>query len=133
MELYDIPKIAEPYMLALAPLGRNSMGVVITVSDSKVTETVLTVVANAFALSVEQIKTRPRRSLSTVVLARHISAYLIWKTSTMSLPAIAKVLGWNDHTTAMYARKRVTALVDTSPKHADAIARAEAEIRAALA
>ncbi len=131
--LPEIPKIADPYMLSLVPSSRGyGSGFFIKESDGKIAEIVLDVVANAFALSVEELKGRPRRSNSARILARQIAVFLIWKTSGMSLPQMARVLGWKNHTSVMYARNKITALIDTSPMHAEAVARAEAEVRAAL-
>jgi chromosomal replication initiator protein len=67
---------------------------------------VVEMVANEFALTVDQLLGRDRSR--KVALPRQVAMYLLRKESDASLPQIGAVLGGRDHTTVMYAIDKIS-------------------------
>jgi chromosomal replication initiator protein len=67
---------------------------------------VVEMVANEFALTVDQLLGRDRSR--AVALPRQVAMYLLRKESDASLPQIGEVLGGRDHTTVMYAIDKIS-------------------------
>ena len=76
-------------------------------------DAVVDLVARTFNLSVEQLLS-PDRS-HDVVLPRQIAMYLMRETN-VSLPQIGQALGGRDHTTVMYACKKVADLLESDDR-----------------
>ena len=68
--------------------------------------TIMTVVAEAYSTSVDELcgpsKTRP------LATARQIAMYLCRELTEMSLPKIGSTFGGRDHTTVMYAERKIS-------------------------
>jgi chromosomal replication initiator protein len=71
------------------------------------------VVARHYGMSVQQLLERTRRH--TIARPRQIAMFLACKMTHASLPDIGQRFGGFDHTTIMYARDRIAALVDQDP------------------
>ncbi|MDA1257382.1 MAG: chromosomal replication initiator protein DnaA [Chloroflexi bacterium] len=82
--------------------------------------TVISAVAGRFGTDVETIK-GPRRT-KEVSLARHIAMYLLRETSSLSSPQIGLALGGRDHSTVLYAQKKIEQLLETDPELRSVIA-----------
>jgi chromosomal replication initiator protein len=67
---------------------------------------VVDLVAHYFNLSAEKLLGRDRSR--AVALPRQIAMYLLREEANVSLPQIGEVLGGRDHTTVMYAIKKIT-------------------------
>ncbi|NEP62077.1 MAG: chromosomal replication initiator protein DnaA [Symploca sp. SIO2G7] len=74
-------------------------------------EVILNVVAEAFNVSVEDIKGSSRRR--EISLSRQISMYLMRQHTDLSLPRIGEECGGKDHTTVMYSCDKITQLQKT--------------------
>jgi chromosomal replication initiator protein len=70
-------------------------------------------VADHFALLASDLR-GPRRSRS-FVYARHIAMWLLREHTTLSLPEIGAVFGGRDHTTVLYAIRKVEEEKETKP------------------
>ena len=77
-------------------------------------EDVMSQVAGAFGVSVDNLKGADRRQ--EVVLPRQIAMYLLREDANYSLPKIGEALGGRDHTTVMYACQKVTDLLERDDK-----------------
>ena len=73
-------------------------------------EEVVELVADAFNISVDQIRARNRTR--QVALPRQIAMYLLREEAQISLPQIGEVLGGRDHTTVMYGCDKVADLIE---------------------
>lgn len=69
------------------------------------------VVARHYSMTVQQLLERTRRH--AIARPRQIAMYLACKMTHASLPDIGQRFGGFDHTTIMYARDRIAALVET--------------------
>jgi chromosomal replication initiator protein len=77
-------------------------------------EEVMSTVAGAFGVSVDNLKGANRRQ--EVVLPRQIAMYLLREEAHYSLPKIGEAMGGRDHTTVMYACQKVTDLLERDDK-----------------
>jgi chromosomal replication initiator protein len=81
-------------------------------SERRITvQLVQKVVARHYAMTVQQLLERTRRH--AIARPRQIAMYLACKMTHASLPDIGQRFGGFDHTTIMYARDRIAALVET--------------------
>ncbi len=71
---------------------------------------VVSVVANAFGISSEDLLGRSRSR--EVALPRQVAMYLLREEGNVSLPQIGEVLGGRDHTTVMYACDKVADMLE---------------------
>ena len=67
--------------------------------------TIMTVTAEYFDVSIDDL-TGPKK-VRPVVIARQIAMYLCRELTDMSLPKIGEAFGGRDHTTAMYAERKI--------------------------
>ena len=72
---------------------------------------VIEVVAETYNLTTAELTGRDRSR--AVALPRQIAMYLMRKEADISLPQIGSELGGRDHTTVMYAIKKITNLLET--------------------
>jgi chromosomal replication initiator protein len=73
-------------------------------------QTILTVIAEAFNLTVEDLKGNSRRR--EISWARQIGMYLMRQHTELSLPRIGEEFGGKDHTTVIYSCDKITQLKD---------------------
>jgi chromosomal replication initiator protein len=71
---------------------------------------VVDVVASAFGISREKILSRERTR--EVALPRQVAMYLLREEANVSLPQIGEALGGRDHTTVMFACKKVADMIE---------------------
>lgn len=71
-------------------------------------ETILNIIAQAYKISVEDLKGNSRRR--EVSLARQVGMYLMRQHTELSLPRIGQEFGGKDHTTVMYSCDKITQL-----------------------
>ncbi len=71
-------------------------------------------VAQAFGLTVEQMRSRDRSR--QVALPRQIAMFLLREEANVSLPHIGEVLGGRDHTTVMYGCDKIADLLETDDR-----------------
>ena len=76
-------------------------------------ESVLMVVADAFDVSIEDIKSNSRRR--EISWARQIGMYLMRQYTDLSLPRIGEEFGGKDHTTVMYSCEKIAQLKNSDP------------------
>lgn len=76
-------------------------------------ESVLMVVADAFDVSIEDIKSNSRRR--EISWARQIGMYLMRQHTDLSLPRIGEEFGGKDHTTVMYSCEKIAQLKNSDP------------------
>ncbi|MBW4611921.1 MAG: chromosomal replication initiator protein DnaA [Desmonostoc vinosum HA7617-LM4] len=74
-------------------------------------EAILTVVANAFGVSTEDLKSNSRRR--EISWARQIGMYLMRQHTLLSLPRIGEEFGGKDHTTVIYSCDKITQLLQS--------------------
>lgn len=96
---------------------------------------IVEIVSEASRISPETMKTPGRQRRR--VAARYVAIYLARAYAGMSINWVAKFLGYADHTTAVYARKRVESALKTTGGPITVMIRdihdkAMLEIRAAL-
>ncbi len=75
---------------------------------------VIKAVSEQFGMEPEMIK-GPRRT-KEVSLARHVAMYLLRETSSLSSPQVGLALGGRDHSTVLYAQKKMEQLIETDPE-----------------
>lgn len=66
--------------------------------------------------------------LRTVVVPRHVAMYLAREVVKLSLPKLGAAFGGRDHTTILYACRRVATLVAADPETAQLVRRLRAEL-----
>ncbi|HEY9692036.1 MAG TPA: chromosomal replication initiator protein DnaA [Oculatellaceae cyanobacterium] len=76
-------------------------------------EAILITVADAFNLSIEDLKSHSRRR--EISSARQIGMYLMRHHTALSLPRIGEEFGGKDHTTVMYSCEKVAQLRESDP------------------
>ncbi|MCH7906607.1 MAG: chromosomal replication initiator protein DnaA [Chloroflexi bacterium] len=75
---------------------------------------VITAVSEHFGTDIETLK-GPRRT-KEVSLARHVAMYLLRETSSLSSPQVGLALGGRDHSTVLYAQRKMENLLKTDPE-----------------
>jgi len=76
-------------------------------------EIIVTTVADAFNVSVEDLKGNSRRR--EISWSRQIAMYLMRQHTDLSLPRIGEEFGGKDHTTVMYSCDKITQLRERDP------------------
>lgn len=76
-------------------------------------ESVLMVVADAFDISIEDLKSNSRRR--EISWARQIGMYLMRQHTDLSLPRIGEEFGGKDHTTVLYSCDKIAQLKGSDP------------------
>jgi chromosomal replication initiator protein len=71
-------------------------------------EAVMMVIADAYDVSIEDLKGNSRRR--EISLARQIGMYLMRQHTDLSLPRIGEAFGGKDHTTVLYSCEKITQL-----------------------
>ncbi|MBD2774633.1 chromosomal replication initiator protein DnaA [Iningainema tapete] len=74
-------------------------------------EVILTIIADAFGVSIEDLKSNSRRR--EISWARQIGMYLMRHHTDLSLPRIGEEFGGKDHTTVIYSCEKITQLRET--------------------
>ncbi|MCX7593421.1 MAG: chromosomal replication initiator protein DnaA [Fischerella sp.] len=74
-------------------------------------ETILTIVADEFNVTIEDLKSNSRRR--EISWARQIGMYLMRQHADLSLPRIGEEFGGKDHTTVMYSCEKISQLKET--------------------
>lgn len=82
-------------------------------------EAVLTAVADAFKVSIEDLKSSSRRR--EISLARQVGMYLMRQHTELSLPKIGEVFGGKDHTTVLYSCDKIAQLQNSDPTLAQTV------------
>ncbi len=75
---------------------------------------VIKAVSEQFGTDSETLK-GPRRT-KEVSRARHVAMYLLRETSLLSSPQVGLALGGRDHSTVLYAQRKVEQLIETDPE-----------------
>ena len=76
-------------------------------------DAVIVVVAEAFDVSVEDLKGSSRKR--EISFARQVGMYLIRQHTNLSLPKVGEVFGGKDHTTVLYSCDKIAQLRNTDP------------------
>ena len=82
-------------------------------------EAVLMVIADAFNVPIEDLKSNSRRR--EISVARQIGMYLMRQHTELSLPRIGEEFGGKDHTTVMYSCDKIAQLRDSDPSMAQSL------------
>lgn len=75
---------------------------------------VIAAVSEHFGTDAEALK--GTRRTKDVSLARHVAMYLLRETSSLSSPQVGLALGGRDHSTVLYAQRKIENLLDTDPE-----------------
>jgi chromosomal replication initiator protein len=70
---------------------------------------IISIAATFYQLSVEDLYGSSRSQ--TIALARQVAMYLCREMTSLSLPKIGQLFGNRDHTTVMYANKKISELM----------------------
>lgn len=76
-------------------------------------ESVILIIAEAFDVSIEDLKGNSRRR--EISVARQIGMYLMRQHTDLSLPKIGEEFGGKDHTTVLYSCDKIAQLKDNDP------------------
>ncbi|MDF2389361.1 chromosomal replication initiator protein DnaA [Nostoc ellipsosporum NOK] len=93
------------------PMTVENIAPVLETPSEKVeatSEAILTVVADAFNVSIEDLKSNSRRR--EISWARQIGMYLMRQHTDLSLPRIGEEFGGKDHTTVIYSHDKIAQL-----------------------
>lgn len=93
------------------PMTVENIAPVLETPSEKVeatSEAILTVVADAFDVSIEDLKSNSRRR--EISWARQIGMYLMRQHTDLSLPRIGEEFGGKDHTTVIYSYEKINQL-----------------------
>lgn len=82
-------------------------------------DAVLMVIADAFDVSIDELKGNSRRR--EISMARQIGMYLMRHHTDLSLPRIGEEFGGKDHTTVMYSCEKIAQLRDSDPNMANTL------------
>jgi chromosomal replication initiator protein len=82
-------------------------------------ESVIQIVADAFNISIEDLKGNSRRR--EISQARQVGMFLMRQHTDLSLPRIGEEFGGKDHTTVMYSCDKVAQLKDGDPEFAQTL------------
>ncbi len=82
-------------------------------------ELIILTVAEAFDVSVEDLKGNSRRR--EISVARQIGMYLMRQHTDLSLPKIGEEFGGKDHTTVLYSCDKISQLKDSDPSMAQTL------------
>jgi len=82
-------------------------------------DSILTVVADTFDISIEELKGNARRR--EISWARQIGMYLMRQHTDLSLPRIGEEFGGKDHTTVMYSCDKISQLREKDPSLAQTL------------
>lgn len=96
------------------PMTVENIAPVLTPSSAKINaspETIITVVADVYSVSVEELKGNSRRR--DISMARQMAMYLMRQHTGLSLPKIGDEFGGKDHTTVLYSCEKVADLLKT--------------------
>jgi chromosomal replication initiator protein len=96
------------------PMTVENIAPVLTPSSAKINaspETIITVVADVYSVSVEDLKGNSRRR--DISMARQMAMYLMRQHTGLSLPKIGDEFGGKDHTTVLYSCEKVADLLKT--------------------
>jgi len=77
--------------------------------DAKQIDQILSVVAERYNIRLEDLLGKSRKK--ELVFPRHLAAYLLREKLSLSFPQIAKILGKKDHTSTMYAYRKIKELI----------------------
>lgn len=81
-----------------------------------IVQRIRTVVANACDITPQMLLVQFGRTSKRANLARMLVAYLLRELTDYSTPRIGALLGYSDHTTVLYASRKIRSLIDTSPE-----------------
>ena len=104
------------------PMTVENIAPVLTPSSAKIKaspETIITVVADVYSVSVEELKGNSRRR--DISMARQMAMYLMRQHTGLSLPKIGDEFGGKDHTTVLYSCEKVADLLKTDSSTAQMI------------
>ena len=88
---------------------------------------IINLVADRMGVTYEQMQGKLRKK--TIVAARHMATYLLWKHTKFSLKEIGTLMGGRDHSTAIHARDTMMGFIDTNQYPANEIAEIERIIK----
>lgn len=94
------------------PMTVENIAPVLTPSSAKISaspETIITVVADVYSVSIEELKGNSRRR--DISMARQMAMYLMRQHTGLSLPKIGDQFGGKDHTTVLYSCEKVADLL----------------------
>ncbi len=77
-------------------------------------EHVLHIVADAFGVSAEQLRSKSRAH--KIALPRQIAMYLLREDASLSLPQIGELLGGRDHTTIKYGCEKIADMIESDER-----------------
>lgn len=97
-------------------VARKALGDLLnTRPDAPMTpSSVIKAVSEQFGTDPETLK-GPRRT-KEVSLARHVAMYLLRETSALSSPQVGLAMGGRDHSTVLYAQRKMEQLIETDPE-----------------
>lgn len=101
--------------IAIPGLKRTFLGrrpIFVADSPGEQATRIMEVVSKHYDISIGTMISKSR--IRKYVVARQVCCVLIYKTTTMCLADIGKLLGGRDHTTAIHARKTIEDLLDTN-------------------